>query len=519
MDKKDKADFKNNSSKIILLTSIFLFLLAFTARMFFLFVIADPDNPGAGWFGDAYHHWQIAYLTREVGLGHGFLRLWDLKGMEFFWGLLHPVFTMIAFVLTGSVNIGVERAMTGFFGSVSVVLVYLTCKKYWNNEVAIAAAVLAALNPVGVFNDVSGMVEPIGIAFLLLGIYLFPKKPIWAGASMALALMARAEYWVFSLGLVFAMVFLFKKKVKFDNRMLTAVGFGIPLVAYMKYLLDYTGNPIYPFYYNYLTNIFGTWQYKTVLTPSDIFAKYLFLGIFILTAVLSILVLIKKPKGMLIYLLGLGNWMFLGATFGLGQYIKSYANYVWYVRFMILPYIFVGIVVSLILFHWIPRSKLKFISRFRLNWLILIGILAVSQITWTLIMDKYRPTEVTWQASKKIADEIASQYHGGGMVFIEGNPEFTYALVRYHGVKGKNIVSEMFDPYYYFNGDIYSNWKDNRHIVVDWLKENNIKTIVTYTQYDKYQKLAQFESKYISGPYSVSGSNILVYQVNEKLYE
>jgi hypothetical protein len=230
-------------------------------------------------------------------------------------------------------------------------------------------------------------------------------------------------------------------------------------------------------------------------------------------------VLIKKPKGMLSYLLGLGNWMFLGATFGLGQYIKSYANYVWYVRFMILPYIFVGIVVSLILFHWIPRSKLKFISRFRLNWLILIGILAVSQITWTLIMDKYRPTEVTWQASKKIADEIASQYHGGGMVFIEGNPEFTYALVRYHGVKGKNIVSEMFDPYYYFNGDIYSNWKDNRHIVVDWLKENNIKTTVTYTQYDKYQKLAQFESKYISGPYSVSGSNILVYQVNEKLYE
>ena len=107
---------KSSWPSINFLTAVILFLGAFIARLYFLFFVSDPNNPGAGWFGDAYHHWQIAYLTKTVGLSHGFLRLWDLKGMEFFWGILHPVLTMTAFTLTGSVSIAVERAMTGLFG-------------------------------------------------------------------------------------------------------------------------------------------------------------------------------------------------------------------------------------------------------------------------------------------------------------------------------------------------------------------------------------------------------------------
>src|SRR3989344_2891728 len=72
-----------------------IFIIALSTRLYFLFYITDPQNPGDGWAGDVFHHWQIAYLTREVGLSHGFLRLWDLKGMEFFWGPLHPILMMI----------------------------------------------------------------------------------------------------------------------------------------------------------------------------------------------------------------------------------------------------------------------------------------------------------------------------------------------------------------------------------------------------------------------------------------
>lgn len=495
---------------------VLFFLIALIARFWFLFNVATPDNPGAGWFGDAYHHWQIAYLTKEIGLSHGFLRLWDLKGMEFFWGLLHPLFTMLAFAITGSTSIGVERAMTGLFGSVSVALVYLNVKKYWNNQAAIAAAILAALNPVGIFNDTSGMVEPLGITFLLLGIYFFPKKPIWAGLSLALALMARAEYWLFSLGILFAMVFFAKKKIKFDNRILTVAGFAIPFLLYLKYLANYTNNAIYPFYQNFLTNILGTWQVPHPLIASDLFIKYLFLAIFIVCAAGSLYVLIKKPKGMLVYLLGLGNWLFLGATFGLGAYIYSYVDFVWYVRFMILPYIFIGILISVFLFYWIPRSRIKFLDKFKLNWLVLIAVLVAAQLVWIPIMKKYNSTQETWQQTVKMSGEIMQHYDGGGMVFLEGSPDCTYAMVKVYGFNGKNFVSEMFDPYFYFKDDPYQNWGDDRLVVLKWLKDNNIKIIVTYGGTERYAKLSELEPKYVGPGEQLKTANIVIYKVDDK---
>ena len=200
---------------------VFFFLLAFIPRMYFIFGVSSPDNPGAGWFGDAYHHWQIAYLSKEIGFSKSFLRLWDLKGMEYFWGLSHPLFTIIAFMLTGSHSVAVERSMTAFFGSVSVALIFLIVKRFWNTKVAVASTLLAALNPVGVFNDGTGMVEPLGIPFLLLGVYLWPKRPFWAGFSFFVALMARGEYWVFSIFLVGAMMAL-TTKIKTDAKFLVS---------------------------------------------------------------------------------------------------------------------------------------------------------------------------------------------------------------------------------------------------------------------------------------------------------
>lgn len=495
---------------------IIFFVIALLPRLYFLFFVSTPDNPGAGWFGDAYHHWQIAYLTKEIGLHEGFLRLWDLKGMEFFWGLLHPVMTMIAFLVTGSISVAVERAMTGVMGSISVSLIYLLCKKYWNTKVAISAALLAALNPIGVFNDVSGMVEPIGIVFLLLGIYLWPKKPFWAGFSLVIALTARAEYWVFALGILVAMIFIDRKKIGSNQIALLSVGFLVPLLLYMKYLLDWTGNPIYPFYWNYVTNIFGTWQFKTEFTQEDIAAKHLFQAIFAVSALFSGLVLWKKPKGSLLYLLGLGNWLFLGASIGLGAYIGSYADYVWYVRFMILPYIFIGVVISVFLFYVIPKIRfVRILDKLKINWLILLAVLLATQPLWILIMDKYKSTEKNWTDAVLVTEKIMSFYKGGKIVFVEGNPEFTYALVKIYGFEGKNIVSQMFDPYFYFTEeDPYTNWGDNREIVFGWLKNNEIRTIYSYSNMDKYIKLAETEPKYVQALGNVSGTGLIVFQVN-----
>ncbi|TMD18749.1 MAG: hypothetical protein E6I98_10320, partial [Chloroflexi bacterium] len=73
---------------------------ALIPRLVYLFFVADPENAGDG-FTDAYHHWQIAYLTKEIGLTHG-PRLWDLRGWEYYWGLLHPALMSAVFFLTGS---------------------------------------------------------------------------------------------------------------------------------------------------------------------------------------------------------------------------------------------------------------------------------------------------------------------------------------------------------------------------------------------------------------------------------
>lgn len=514
---------QNNDEKIVdwgeRAFLIVIFLLAFFVRLFFIYKVSTPDNPGAGWFGDAYHHWQIAYLSQEIGFENGFLRLWDLKGMEFFWGLAHPLLTIFAFKLTGSIDIGIERSLTGFMGSISVVLIYLLVKRFWNVSAAIAAAIFAAFNPVGIFNDTSGMIEPIGIPFLLLGVYLWPKKPFLAGLTLALALTSRAEYWVFSFALITVMLFI-NKKISSNKKGLLLFGFFLPLIAYMKYLLNYTTNPIYPFYWNYVANIFGTWQHKEVLEPQDIQAKIIFLVILVISAALSVWVIKKKPRAMNLYLLGLGNWVFLGATFGLSAYIKSFATYVWYVRFMIWPYAFLGIILSVFLFYWLPKIGVgKFLNKLKINWIIFILVFVVFQGMWIFIWPKYKSTEPNWKSVVEIGNKIAQHYQGGGLLLMEGNPEITYALVKNNKVEGKNIVGQMFDPYYYFTEDPYLNWGEKREEILNWLVEHNIRTIATYTQTEKYQKLVEKEHQYFSDPIFITDTNIVIYQINDSLYQ
>jgi len=224
-----------------------IFFLTLLPRLYVLFFVTDPENPGLGWYGDTFHHWQIAYLSKEIGFHQGFLRLWDFKGLEYFWGLLHPLLLITLFTLTGSVDIIIPRLVSIVGSGVSLALLFFLLRRYFNWQVALAGILLAALNPVGIFSDSVGMQEPLGLALLFLGFLLWPRFPFWVGVLLALAGMVRAEYWVFGTGLVAVAMFA-KEKV---DRLLLGLGWGIPSLLYMKYLLDYTGNPIYPVYWNF----------------------------------------------------------------------------------------------------------------------------------------------------------------------------------------------------------------------------------------------------------------------------
>src|SRR5438309_3779619 len=150
---------------------------ALVTRLGYLFFFADPQNAGDG-FTDAYHHWQIAYLTKEVGLSHG-PRLWDMRGWEYFWGPVHPLLMSLLFFATGSTSIVLARLLSLAFGTFGVALIFLLCRRYWGLGVAVFAGAFAALSPVAIFNDTAGMAEPIAIALLLFGIWLLPCWGFW----------------------------------------------------------------------------------------------------------------------------------------------------------------------------------------------------------------------------------------------------------------------------------------------------------------------------------------------------
>jgi hypothetical protein len=158
---------------------------------------------------------------------------------------------------------------------------------------------------------------------------------------------------------------------------------------------------------------------------------------------------------------------------------------------------------------------------------VLFLVIASSQLLWFEIYRWYAPTFVTWQKIKTESADIASSYKGGGILLPEGNPEITYALVQFNGVKGKDVVGQMFDPYFYWEEkqiDPYANWnapdplsKDGlsfRETVLTWIKKNNISYIVTYSTRAKYTKLFELEPALFNKDHEVHATNMVVYTVN-----
>lgn len=467
-----------------------VFLLAILPRLYFLFFVSGTQNAGVGWYGDTYHHWQIAYLTKTTGLSRGFLRLWDLKGMEYFWGLLHPLIVVFLMKVSGSVDIVITRLLSIFCGSLSVLLVYLISKRYWNHKVAWGAVILAAFNPVGIFNDASGMVEPLAILMLFWGLYFWPKKPLLTGLFWVLASMARAEAWLFVLGMMGAILIFEKKKA--NGKMILFFSYLLLILFYMKYLVNKTGNLIYPIWWSFIGNAVGEWQADIPLRPDQQVARMIFIAIFLVSLFLIALVLKKKPRGWLVYLLGLGNFLFLGVFVGLTEYSKSYVHYFWVVRIFILPYIILGISMAVLFLDLMPKI-FSVLAKLKFDWLMIVFILLCSQLSWLVIWHYYEATNLSWEKELKLGQQVGGYYKSGTVLIPEYDPQFTYALVRFGGVNGENIEGQMYDPFYYAEGDIFSDWNNQRDTIIGWLRKNNIKMLVIPRERNRYKQLIERE--------------------------
>lgn len=517
-DEKEKEISKEKkTSRKDLLIAFILFGLALAVRLYSLFYITDAQNSGVEvWYSDTYHHWQIAYLTKTIGLKQGFLRLWDLKGMEYFWGAAHPLVGALLITLTGSTSIVVFRVLSSVMGSLAIAFLYLIVRRHWNAQAGLAAAVLGILSPVGMFNDASGMVEPLGIVAVLAGIYFFPKRPLLSGLILAFAGMVRAEFWLLGLFILFGM---FLIKVPSQKKPLVAVGYLVPILLYMKYLLDKTGNPIYPIWWNYMGNAAGEWQADIPPTATQLAIQKIYWAIAGISSVGLLATLWKRPKHTPFFLFGFGNWFIWGVVIGMTSYLLSYLPRFWVDRIMLWPYLFLGSIIAIMIFGIVPKKIPKKITipLSISGWLLIALILVVIQAAWRPIHHYYDDAHKYWDNLREISQEFSEvDTHEGRVLVPEDWPPLIYMLVHFEGLEGKRIVGQMFDPFFYMEGDPYESWGENREIALDWLQKEDVRLMFFLGNRERYLKLIEREPEYFQEVKHDTDRNLYFYRVDQE---
>ena len=425
-------------------------------RLLYLFVFSDPENPGIRRYGDVWHHWQIAYLTKEIGLtAPDGPRLWDLKGLDYFWGILHPLLMVAVFDMTGSIDIVLDRLVSLAFGVLVVVLLFVICRRLWGTQVALAAALIASLLPTSVMNDASGMLEPLGVALCLCGLVAWPRRGFWSGLAFGLATMARAEAWVFGIGMVIAAFF--KREgggraqgaLSIESQRIPLVaGFVAVMLLYMKILNDKTGNPIYPLWWNFFANAMGKWEFAPVSAGQASVRPVL--GVLLVLAIAGLAwSLWRRPPSYMLLTFGFGYWVFVAGMLGFTSYLASWVWWMPITRVFAFPYVFAGVLLAVVALSWAPgRFGRGFVA---VGWTAVIVALAIAQLAWIPIQQVFGPSESEWLQVKAESVQLGAWYatpefEGHSIAVPEDRPDITYALARFGGVSGNHLISEMYAP-------------------------------------------------------------------------
>lgn len=468
------------------------------------------DGSSLGWFVDTFHHWQIAFLSNEIGFQNGFLRLWGLKGMEYFWGLLHPLAVALLFRLTGSIDILIPRLVGLAEGSITVAALFILTRRYFNLPAAIGVSVLAAVNPAIIVSDLSGMQEPVGIALMFLALLCWKRQPIAAGVLLGLAGMVRAEYWVFGAGLAVAAILTEREGYSSWG---VALGWTMPTVLYMKYLWNYTGNPIYPVYWYFMGDAAGAWVGTRPLLPQEITAVWIARFLLPLVLATAVWVLVKRPRHSLLSLLGIGEFLFLCVVFGFTAFVRGFIPRLLVDRIFLMPHLFAGLFISVGLLHWLPR-RLGSRAVFYVGCGVFAGLVAASQALWIPIMSEYSGYQAIWQQSLAAVDQIANLRTTHSISIPESRPDFTYYLATRHSVPATAIVGQTYDPFEYLNDELLDGRDAIDSAIGDWFRTNDIEILVVAATEDQYRALIADRPEWFSFQFAVINGRYEVYLVD-----
>jgi hypothetical protein len=354
--------------------------------------------------------------------------------------------------------------------------------------VALAAAAFAAVVPTGVFVDSTGFLEPLGVGLCLLGIWLFPKRGFWAGVSFGLAAMARAEAWIFSFGMLVAS---YGYRLARAQRAPMILAWAVLIGVYMKILLDRTGNPIYPVWWNFLANAWGKWEYRNGYTSAQLAIRP-WLGLLLLVSVVGLaLVLWKRPRSYMLLSFGFGYLVFTAGMLGFTAYLKSWEPWFWMERFFVFPYEFAALLAAVGLFWLLPR---RFGRRvLPAAWAVALLALLALQLEWAPILSMYSGTASTWNDAMVAGRQLGAihaqpEFRNANIAMPPGEADVTYTLAHYGGVDGKYLVSELYDPFYYLPGYAYADHRDTAGTLLRcWLTKTDVKLLVIDEAHQDYR--------------------------------
>jgi hypothetical protein len=326
------------------------------------------------------------------------------------------------------------------------------------------------------------MPEPLGLALLLGGILAWPRYGWLTGFFWGLAAMERAEYWLFTAILVFAALWDKGKKITSGLKAGLFCSWLVVIVFYMKYLATWTGNYIYPIYWNFLASVIGQWfkKEKVAYLPYEYYEEVKIAGAFVfIFAVLVVLWLLRQRKRYYLwFLLGFLNLGLVGFMFSFAAYSRGYLDRFLVDRLFAWPYGFLGIILSIFLFYVLPK-KFKLWHKLKMGWLVWLVVLAASMLFWKPINYYFTLAQQPWPRATELAKTTAQFWDKKGRIAVpENRPDYVYALVRYQGVIGEKIVGEMFDAFYYLEDEPFTNWEENWLKVKEWLENEDVSLFV-----------------------------------------
>ncbi|MEM2910302.1 MAG: glycosyltransferase family 39 protein [Nitrososphaerota archaeon] len=348
--------------------------------------------------------------------------MWDLGGMEYFWGPLPILTQSLLLWIFNTTSLLPFRILNSILGSITVYLSYKIGKRFFNRRVGILSALLLTFNPIMIFNNVVGMEETMGIFFVLLALNFYHKNDYIMGVFLGLSSLCRIEFWLLSLGIAFLIVLYERDASSF---IISIVGWLTVMVPYFLHVREVTGSPFYAFYWNFIGNIAGIW------TPWYVSPTFRILfGVILACSVIGLIILFryreKLKKTYILYGVFLGFATYHGLVYVIGGTAPLFD------RFFMLD-VAVGSILLSSISQKTPWPRLSTAALF-----ILTGFLLYSLTPY------YTDLQSDIVGLYKVTDELGKRYDGGTV--LSNMPMMTYRLVNLWGLSHNEILGTLYIP-------------------------------------------------------------------------